>query len=127
MSIANSNSGVDMDLARTAIQNRVIELFDQHRDGIDLILSKSNEKKIRLNFASVIDISASQPTVRTSIGFGQMVKDVRDDVLGEPDPDQAKMDFDGSPLEERPGEGPVEAHKRRRNKDAREEQAEAGD
>ena len=119
----NTSAGGLKDQFLGEVIKHVTELINHHWPGIIAILEEEEIQKVKTTFGATLDCSESAPMIDTVISYSKVVKDKRHTTLE--DPNQTALPFpagetetanaaDGPALEEQEGEGPVEAHKRRR-------------
>lgn len=106
------------------VMRHVDDLLEHHWEGMIAILEEAEVKKVKASFGATLDCSDTASTIDVVMSYSQVVKDKRTTTLE--DPNQTALPFpgtetantaeaeEGGPLEEEDGEGPVEAHKRRR-------------
>lgn len=67
-----------------SVTQRIDELYRKHADAIEKVREDSDEKKVTVNFAVLIDCSDSVPKVKTRIRYSETVTDEIIDSLEDP-------------------------------------------
>jgi hypothetical protein len=76
------------------------ELWDQHEEDFQKLLKRSDDNKIKINFAVLVDMASVPANIKTTLSFTDKTTDERTaEVFGDDEPALPGLDDDGNAVE----------------------------